>query len=289
MKSMKRLYIYLFCAAIFFESTSYAQTNVSVDRNTFDLSQNLSNKALISSVSEKVLSGLVSDTVTLPLTVRHWNKTDILTASAIACITIGLYQYDQKIHHWTQHQINDISIKVARFAEPFGGKHSMTPAALLYIFGYMSDDNRAQHVAMLGFKSVLISSFFTSTVKTYGHRHRPNSGDPYNRWDGPSLSLQNLSFPSGHSTASFAMATVIATVYKDKLFIPPLAYGMAALTALSRVHDNKHWASDIFIGSAIGYFTSKALMKMYNGAANNISIAPATTGNITGITVGYKF
>jgi membrane-associated phospholipid phosphatase len=44
-----------------------------------------------------------------------------------------------------------------------------------------------------------------------------------------------------------------------------LAYGIATLTALSRVNDNAHWASDVFFGAIIGYFTAKAIMALNNG------------------------
>ena len=152
----------------------------------------------------------------------------------------------------------------------------------------MSDDARARRTATLGIKSILVSDFFTSTLKTYGHRHRPNSGDSYNQWDGPALSFKNLSFPSGHSTAAFALATVVATEYRNKLFIAPIAYGMASLTALSRVHDNKHWASDIFLGSAIGFFTAKAILKLNRGYIDNISISPAMIDNSSGVSIRYK-
>jgi len=43
-----------------------------------------------------------------------------------------------------------------------------------------------------------------------------------------------------------------------------LAYGIATLTALSRVNDNAHWASDIFFGAVIGYFTAKAIIAQNN-------------------------
>ena len=235
-------------------------------------------------------SGMVTDAAAIPLSVRHWNKTGILKASAIAGITIGLYQYDQKIHDWSQNHRNNGSDKIAQFAEPFGGKHALTPAGLLYLFGYMSNDRKAQHVGMLGIKSVLISGFFTTSLKTYSHRHRPESGDRYNRWDGPGMSLRNLSFPSGHSTAAFAMATVIATEYRNRPFIPFITYGMATMTALSRVHDNKHWASDVFLGSAIGYYTAKVTMKINKGGfGNNVSIAPSVVNKTSGISIKTEF
>ena len=53
---------------------------------------------------------------------------------------------------------------------------------------------------------------------------------------------------------------VIASEYKGPV-IPVIAYSAAALTALSRVHDKRHWASDIFFGSVIGYFIARQIVK----------------------------
>jgi membrane-associated phospholipid phosphatase len=54
------------------------------------------------------------------------------------------------------------------------------------------------------------------------------------------------------------VATVIADQSK-KVYIDILAYSLATLVAISRVHIDKHWASDILVGSAIGYFVAKKI------------------------------
>lgn len=84
-------------------------------------------------------------------------------------------------------------------------------------------------------------------------------------WDGPGFSTSNLSFPSGHASSAFAIATVIALEYGDRAFVPPLAYGIATLAAFSRVNDNAHWASDVFFGAIVGYLTAKAIIALNNG------------------------
>ena len=231
------------------------------------------------SLHSSYLSTPISYVRTLPLT----------KLAVVAGITAGIYQYDTQIHDWSQTHRTAFSSKIASFVEPLGGTQSLTPAGLMYVFGYMTNDPRAKSAAVLGVKSVLISSFVTASIKTYSHRHRPNSGDPYNSWDGPSASLNNLSFPSGHSTAAFALATVFAEQYNDSMFIPPLAYGLASLTALSRVHDNKHWASDIFLGSAIGYITAKTIMLINMGHDRSFSIHPYNNEDATGLLWDYRF
>jgi len=71
-------------------------------------------------------------------------------------------------------------------------------------------------------------------------------------------------FPSGHTTVAFAAATVFASEYKDKIFIPVIAYSAATLIGISRITENKHWATDVSTGAAIGYLAGKNVVNNYH-------------------------
>jgi len=209
--------------------------------------------------------GYVSDIKNILTSPSHWQRSDWIKASFITGITAGLYTQDQKIQNWAQENRSSISDRISEFAKPFGdGRYTLPGLGALYLYGHFFKNEKAQRTALLSLESFVISGLFVQALKFTGHRHRPSSGDPYNTWDGPSFSTSNLSFPSGHSSSAFAIATVIASEYRDKTFIPPLAYGIATLTALSRVNDNAHWASDVFFGAIIGYFTAKAIIAQNN-------------------------
>jgi membrane-associated phospholipid phosphatase len=45
--------------------------------------------------------------------------------------------------------------------------------------------------------------------------------------------------------------------------IGPVMYGGATLIGLSRMYDNKHWASDVIVGAAIGVFSGRKVVR-YN-------------------------
>lgn len=140
-------------------------------------------------------------------------------------------------------------------------------------------------------ESILLATLFTNTIKFSTHRSRPNTGESYDSWGEPSLEDDNdyLSFPSGHATSVFSVATVIATEYKENPYIPGLSYSIASLTAISRVHDNRHWASDIFMGSVIGYFTGKWVIKLNNRNENTFAIAPVLRDRGYGLAVTIRF
>lgn len=60
-------------------------------------------------------------------------------------------------------------------------------------------------------------------------------------------------FPSGHTSAAFAVATVFAKRYKNHRWVRWVAYGLAGLVGFSRVSLESHFPSDVFLGAVLGY------------------------------------
>lgn len=220
----------------------------------------------------------------------YWEKSDWVVATFVLGTTIGLYTYDQKIQEWAQDNRSRMSDEIANLARPFGDLiYTLPPISGLYFYGHYFENEKDRRIALLGVESLIISGIFTSAIKFGGHRHRPSTGDTYDRWDGPGFSDSNLSFPSGHASSAFAIATVIASESGDRTFVSPLAYGIATLTALSRVNDNEHWASDVFFGSAIGYLTAKAIINYNAGKNKNFAILPLTNGKDIALIIYTNF
>jgi membrane-associated phospholipid phosphatase len=65
-------------------------------------------------------------------------------------------------------------------------------------------------------------------------------------------------FPSGHTAAAFATATVLAR-HTDRTWLRAGLYGAAALTGWSRMNDDKHWLSDVAAGAALGVLAGRAV------------------------------
>jgi membrane-associated phospholipid phosphatase len=63
------------------------------------------------------------------------------------------------------------------------------------------------------------------------------------------------SFPSGHATVAFALATAISAE-ADRPWVTVLTFSGAGLVAWSRSHEDRHWASDVVAGAAVGTVTA---------------------------------
>lgn len=86
---------------------------------------------------------------------------------------------------------------------------------------------------------------------------------PYEVIDGLILLVErqsDFSFPSGHSCASFAAATVCYKMFPKKYGVPAL--GLAALIAFSRLYVGVHYPSDVIAGTLIGILAAMAAYKI---------------------------
>jgi len=131
-----------------------------------------------------------------------------------------------------------------RVGETVGGARSQLAAALgTYAIGQFSGNRR---VAMIGadlIQSQILAQTMTAAIKMSVRRTRPD-GTQY-------------SFPSGHSSVTFATATVLQRDLGWKVGVP--AYGLATYVAASRVQDKRHFLSDVAFGAAIGIVAGRSV------------------------------
>jgi hypothetical protein len=145
-----------------------------------------------------------------------------------------------------------------------------------YIYGAFADNEKARETGVLGGEALLDGLIVSELLKVTFRRNRPNApSKPGDFFEG------GASFPSGHSMASFALASVVAHEYRNRKFVPFVAYGLAALVSSARIGAQQHYASDVFVGGAIGYFigqyvvnTHEAHAEHHHGILTPTSITP---------------
>lgn len=61
------------------------------------------------------------------------------------------------------------------------------------------------------------------------------------------------SFPSGHTGTAFACAAILDAEYgQDYPWLAGIGYGIATLTGMSRIANNRHWGTDVLAGASVG-------------------------------------
>lgn len=129
------------------------------------------------------------------------------------------------------------------------GDGSVQAIGLLAYFAWACRRRRiaCHRAAVLGLVGLALSAA-APLLKFAMPRYRPPSLYPY---DVVLLvhPLYGGSFPSGHSFATFCVATILARCHP---WITPWAYGLAALVGLSRICVGVHWPLDVIAGATLG-------------------------------------
>ncbi len=142
-----------------------------------------------------------------------------------------------------------------------GASYTLIPlVAGFYGYGVLRDDPKAREVGVLGTEALLDSLIVAEALKFAAGRNRPDSqGEKSQFFDAGD------SFPSGHAIESWALASVIAHEYgrgHTKL-VPILAYSLAGVVSMSRFAAQRHYASDIVAGGAMGWFIGRYVYKTH--------------------------
>lgn len=182
-----------------------------------------------------------------------------LLAGTLSLGTI-VFANEREILDYVQEQNNEHTAKVANIGNMLGREAIVPIVAGSYFVGAVLKNDKLKKVGIFTVRAGLATQIVTELFKKSFARKRPNAtNDPYEFFE-----EGHHAFYSGHTSAAFSMATVIAEVYKDKPLVPYLAYGAAALTAYARMHDNKHWATDVLVGAVAGHLVTKIFMRTFD-------------------------
>lgn len=132
--------------------------------------------------------------------------------------------------------------------------------ATLFFLSRAAHEDHLTETGLLSMEALAHSELIALALKEVTQRQRP--ADPVQTdsfWEGGS------SFPSGHATGSFAVATVFAYEYgDDHLAVPIVGFSLASVVAAARVSGRKHWVSDVFVGSALGFMEGRYVYKHHH-------------------------
>lgn len=148
--------------------------------------------------------------------------------------------------------------------ERFGADYSLGVLGGFYLAGIAGNSDTAMAVAQDGLAASLIASgIVTPTIKFIAGRARPRENAGIAQFHPFSIShTANSSFPSGHTTQAFALASVISSHYEDS-WVKYSSYTVAGLVGLARSYHDAHFASDIVAGALIGTLVGRSVVE-YN-------------------------
>ena len=177
--------------------------------------------------------------------------------------------------HWTSRQLpntNDQTRFSARVSN-VGALYTVVPmTAAFYVGGVLTDNAKARETGLMGAEALVDGVVVFEVLKLATQRQRPltdgGHGQFFHGGD---------SFPSGHTMAAFALASVIAHEYRNKKVVPVIAYGLATLVGAARFSARKHFASDVVAAGAMGWFVGTYVFETHQEASRSRSMLQALT------------
>lgn len=171
--------------------------------------------------------------------------------------------------------------------ERFGAEYSLAVLGGFYLAGSMGNNDTATAVAQDGLAACLIASgLVTPTLKLTTGRSRPrqNAGIAQFRPFGGASS-----FPSGHTTQAFALASVISGHYDDS-WVKYSSYTVAGLVGMARSYHGAHFASDILTGALIGTLVGQSVVEHNRPLrAGKMVLLPEITPSSIGVRLSGSF
>ncbi len=190
----------------------------------------------------------------------RWEKKDWGICIGLGVGIYGIMSQDEKIQDFIKsNEVHCLGDAVASYCTPLSD--GLVASGIMggaYICGSLLNNEKLKETANMGLESILITGGIVNCIKLIAGRARPSVGKGAFSWIGPTLSHENMSFPSGHTSIAFTLASVFESQYKSPI-IDFVAYGLASLVAWSRINDNTHWTSDVLVGAIIGISVGKAI------------------------------
>ena len=142
-----------------------------------------------------------------------------------------------------------------------------------YAFGRATDNHVVSHLGMDLLRSAVVSGTLTYAIKLSVRRNRPSTG-------------KCCSFPSGHASGTFAFASVLWRHLGWKAAVP--TYTIASYVAMSRLHENVHFLSDVVFGAAVGMVSGRAVTR-HDRHFYGFQIQPVPVPGGAGVMVARSF
>ncbi len=127
-----------------------------------------------------------------------------------------------------------------------------------YVWGHITHNDHLSETGFLAGEAAINSTAITYALKGLTQRPRPLDGNGT-----AGFFRGGSSFPSEHAAIAWSTASILAHEYPGAL-TKLLAYGLASGITISRVTSKQHFASDVIVGSALGWYMGRQAYRAHH-------------------------
>lgn len=206
---------------------------------------------------------------------------DALLAAGFVGLTVAMFPIDKSVAGRLQNpntQANQFFKNASTDVRILGDPGTTIIAVSMYGVGRVAGWKNVADFGLHGAEAIAVAGATTTFLKGVIGRARPFVSidtNPHDFHFGRGFNQGNFqSFPSGHTTAAFAMAATVTSESqrwwpRQTWIVAPTMYGAATMVGLSRMYNNAHWASDVAVGAAIGTFAGIKIVRYNHGHTGN--------------------
>ncbi len=220
------------------------------------------------------------DSVALVKAPASWDRGDWTLFGGTMVGIGGLMAGDQYAYDWAVRNQSASRDKTAEYVSKFGAEYAIGLSAGLLAGGLVFGDHDVRDMGRDAVEASILSGVLVNGVfkPTFG-RERPYETGGATLFKPFS---SNASFPSGHTTEAFAVASVIA-MRSDGWVVPTISYTVASLVGVSRVYQQAHFPSDVLAGAVFGTAVGRFVVGRHQPArpatrAADLTVVPLPGG-----------
>lgn len=188
----------------------------------------------------------------------RWTTEQWLNIPTVIVVLGAISPADRWVMRQARASHGDVADVFFDAVEPLGMEYSFLVVAGVYAGGWVLEEPGVRRTAVeAAAASLLAGGVATPILKAAFGRARPRDGRGVYRFDPLS---RNWSFPSGHTTQAFAVASVIAAE-SPHAAVDALAYGLATAVGVSRIYHDAHFFTDVVAGALIGTVVGRTVAR----------------------------
>lgn len=217
----------------------------------------------IGPLTKKLLGNVWLDQKAIWTSPFHMNRNDAEWWALFGALTTGAVLTDRRTTHIFENSKGQVSW--SNNVSNIGAVYTVLPeVAGFYLTGVALDNQKARETGVLGGEALIDGLIVMEVLKEAAGRNRPNNPDK------PGYFFQGgASFPSGHAIESWALASVISHEYRNRKWVPWVAYGLSTVVSAARFGARQHYASDLIAGGAMGFFIGRYVVNTHEAHAGH--------------------
>ena len=188
----------------------------------------------------------------------RWERKDVITFGLISIGTIGLTIFEKDFRRIVLKNKNKNLDKLMKAGETYGDPVAVfLLTGAMYLYGITMKDSWFRETSVIMTSTLFSGGIYQTMAKNLAGRARPyleignRHFEPFRREE------DYFSFVSGHTLVAVGTSLVLAKQI-NQTFATILLYGFGFIGAYSRMYNDYHWFSDVFLGASLAIATSNS-------------------------------